>query len=147
MANGGFSANKLTKDIPVGESQWPSGSGSIHAFVGANLGVNFDVEQFSIYPYAGLAYSFFEPNLKTSNSDPALNTFKVDGLGIKFRSRRYQSNPERGTPVSVPNPRLQKVNFNARRNNALDYSSVYDWKYFPGKASVLLVIIIRKLIT
>lgn len=85
MANGGFSANKLAKEISVGDnSRWPSGSGSIHAFIGVNLGVNFDVDQLSIYPFGGLAYSFLEPNLKAVNSDPALDGFKVDGVGINL---------------------------------------------------------------
>ena len=108
MANGGFSANKLTKDIPVGDSQWPSGTGSIHAYVGANLGVNFDVDQFSIYPFAGLAYSFFEPNLKTSNSDPVLNTFNVDGLGINLGIGIDYNVPDKNFEVGAIN-RILKV--------------------------------------
>jgi hypothetical protein len=44
MVNGGFSTSKIAKDIPVGESRWPAGTGSIHAFIGTNLGMNFDVD-------------------------------------------------------------------------------------------------------
>ena len=41
MVNGGFSTSKIAKDIPVGESRWPAGTGSIHAFIGTNLGDEF----------------------------------------------------------------------------------------------------------
>jgi hypothetical protein len=84
MVNGGFSTSKIAKDIPVGESRWPAGTGSIHAFIGTNLGMNFDVDPFIIYPFAGVAYNFIEPNLETANSNPALGTLKVNGMGLNL---------------------------------------------------------------
>ena len=44
MINGGFSPSTLSSDIRVvdennNESSWPAGSGSMHAYVAANLGV------------------------------------------------------------------------------------------------------------
>lgn len=80
MINGGFSSNRLTTDVPVNNSTWPSGSNALHAFVGGNLGYIFDVDEISIYPFAGIGYGFIEPNLKTANSDAALSRLKINGM-------------------------------------------------------------------
>ena len=74
MINGGFSSNSLARDIPVvmldnnEEATWPSESNALHAFIGGNIGVNIlEIENISVYPFAGIGYGFIEPNLKTSN--------------------------------------------------------------------------------
>ena len=98
MINGGFSSNQLSTDVPINNSTWPLGSNAIHAFIGGNLGVNFDVDQFHIYPFAGIGYGFIEPNLKTANSDPVLSELKINsmvynlGLGIdyNFPDKNYE---------------------------------------------------------
>lgn len=108
MINGGFSSNKLTKDIPVSNSVWPSGTSALHAFVGANLGVDFDVDQFSIYPFAGAAYGFFEPVLKTANSDPVLTDFNVDGLVTNLGIGIDYNFPDKNYEVGAIN-RILKV--------------------------------------
>lgn len=95
MINGGFSSNKLTHDIDVvsggNTAIWPANSNTMHAFVGANIGLTIlEVDQFSFYPYAGIGYGFIEPNLKTSNSDPILSELKMNsflwnaGFGIDY---------------------------------------------------------------
>lgn len=98
MINGGFSGNQLSQDVPLNNSIWPAGSNAVHAFIGGNVGVNFDVEPLSIYPFAGIGYGFIEPNLKTANSDPVLSELKINsmvynlGLGIdySFPDRNYE---------------------------------------------------------
>jgi hypothetical protein len=87
MINGGFSSNALAKDIPVvmvddgREATWPSGSNALHAFIGANIGVNIlEADNISFYPFAGIGYGFIEPNLKTANSDPVLSALKINSL-------------------------------------------------------------------
>lgn len=102
--NGGFSPSKLSADIKVvdesgqKESIWPKGSGSMHASISANLGVNvFETDDICFYPFAGIGYGFIEPNLKTSNSDPLLTDLKINsliwnlgfGVDYKFADKDY----------------------------------------------------------
>ena len=79
MVNGGFSTSKIAKDIPVGESRWPAGTGSIHAFIGTNLGMNFDVTHSLSIRSQELHTISSEPIWKLQNSNPALGTLKVTG--------------------------------------------------------------------
>ncbi len=100
MVNGGFSSNKLTEDISINNAVWPANSNAIHAFVGGSLGMDFEVDQFSIYPFVGIAYGFVEPNLKTANSDPVLSALKISSmvynLGIGFDYNFPDKNYEPG---------------------------------------------------
>ncbi|MDD4696749.1 MAG: outer membrane beta-barrel protein [Fermentimonas sp.] len=97
MINGGFSSNKLAKNILVemidsgDQATWPMGSNAMHAFIGANAGVNlYATEEISFYPFAGIGYGFIEPNLKTANSDPVLSALKINsfiwnaGIGVDY---------------------------------------------------------------
>lgn len=106
MLNGGFSTNALTRDISVvllndqGEATWPSGSNALHAFIGANAGVNlFATDNISFYPFAGVGYGFIEPNLKTANSDPVLSALKINsfvwnaGMGVDYNFPDKDYNP------------------------------------------------------
>lgn len=112
MINGGFSNNKLKLDVPVTDginsTYWPSGSKALHAFIGANLGVNFDVDQFSIYPFAGIGYGFIEPDLKTGNSDPLLREVKIDGLLINLGMGIDYNVPDKNYEIGAIN-RILKV--------------------------------------
>lgn len=105
MINGGFSTNALARDIAVvmlneeeESTTWPSGSNALHAFIGANVGVNLlTADQITFYPYAGIGYGFIEPNLKTANSDPILSALKLNsflwnagiGLDYNFPDKEY----------------------------------------------------------
>ena len=124
MLNGGFSNNKLKLDVPVTDginnTSWPSGSKALHAFIGANLGVNFDVEQFSIYPFAGAGYGFIEPDLKTGNSDPLLREVKINGLLVNLGM---------GIDYNVPDKNYEKGGINRILKVGLRYQcQIPDYK-------------------
>ncbi|MDD4777111.1 MAG: outer membrane beta-barrel protein [Fermentimonas sp.] len=106
MINGGFSSNKLARDIPVemidsgDKATWPMGSNAMHAYIGANVGVNmYATDKISFYPFAGIGYGFIEPNLKTANSDPVLSSLKINsflwnaGVGVDYNIPDKDYNP------------------------------------------------------
>ena len=108
MIIGGISPSKLSADIKVvdknenNEGVWPKGSGSMHAYIGANLGVNALIaDNISFYPFAGIGYGFVEPNLKTANSDPLLSNLNVSsmiwnlGFGIDYNFPDKDYAPEK----------------------------------------------------
>lgn len=97
MINGGFSSNSLSSDIRVissdgvNETYWPSGSNSIHAFIGGNVGVNlYTINNISVYPFVGAGYGFMEPSRGTAKNDQLLRELKIDsflwnvGLGVDY---------------------------------------------------------------
>ena len=131
MINGGFSPSTLSSDIRVveennNESSWPAGSGSMHAYVAANLGVKiFEEDNISIYPFTGIGYGFIEPNLKTSNSDPLLSNLKINsfiwnaGFGIDYHFPDKDYAPEKINRILKTGVRyqFQKPNYEKSSDN------------------------------
>lgn len=131
MINGGFSPSTLSADIRVvdennNETRWLAGSGSMHAYVAANLGVKiFEEDNISFYPFAGIGYGFIEPNLKTSNSDPLLSNLKINsfiwnaGFGIDYHFPDKDYAPEKINRILKTGLRyqFQKPNYEKNSDN------------------------------